>query len=69
MDFSQIRVKQEQIEIFVADFSKTMQSNYIDWDHLRSLLANISTLRREMLPILQNIEQQTKKLSLSFNSK
>jgi len=61
VDFSQIRVKQEKIEILAGDFSKAMQLENIDWDLLRVFLANISSLRLEMLPILLQIEQQTQK--------
>jgi len=60
-DFSQIQGKQEKIEVLALEFSKAMQLANIDWDYLRALLAKISKLRLEMLPILQRIEQQTKK--------
>jgi len=60
VDLSQIRAQQEQLEIFAGDFHQAMQQTAIDWHLLRSLLVKISKIRRDMLPVLQKIEQKTK---------
>lgn len=60
VNFSHIRVQQEQIEVLSNEFDSTMQTNEIDWDKLRTLLAKISNIRANMLPVLQDIEKKTK---------
>lgn len=59
VDFSHIRAQQEKIALLINQFDQIMQLPSNNWNKLRHLLAQMSQLRRDMLPILYKIEQQT----------
>ena len=54
-----IVTKQQAIESLSQQFHQAMQLNEDNWDHLRELLTQISNARRDILPKLMEIEQQT----------
>jgi EAL domain-containing protein (putative c-di-GMP-specific phosphodiesterase class I)/GGDEF domain-containing protein len=59
-DLNHIRARQENITVLINEFDQVMQLPQNNWNKLRNLLAKMSQLRREMLPILHSIEQKTK---------
>lgn len=52
---------QKEIQTLFQHFYQTMQRNEVDWDELRAILTQVSTVRLKLLPTLKSIEQQTKK--------
>ena len=65
---SQVRFKEEtqiivkgqgEIQKLFTLFYQNMQVDEDNWDELREILAQVSTIRRQLLPTLKSIEQQT----------
>jgi EAL domain-containing protein (putative c-di-GMP-specific phosphodiesterase class I)/GGDEF domain-containing protein len=51
---------QQDIVALFDDFYQAMQVDADNWDELRVILTKVSTVRRQLLPTLKFIEQQTK---------
>lgn len=51
---------QQDIVALFDDFYQAMQIDTNNWDELRVILAKVSRVRRQLLPTLKSIEQQTK---------
>ncbi len=54
-----IDAKQQQIIELFDEFYHAMQLNEDNWDEMRAILRQISQLRRDLLPTLKFVEQQT----------
>lgn len=55
-----IEAGQAEIKLLFNDFNQAMNSNNIDWDKLRAILTQVTTVRLTLLPTLKSIESQTK---------
>jgi len=51
---------QLKVELLFKQFYQGMQLDDDNWDELREILTEVSTIRRQLLPTLKSIEQQTK---------
>jgi EAL domain-containing protein (putative c-di-GMP-specific phosphodiesterase class I)/GGDEF domain-containing protein/CHASE3 domain sensor protein len=51
---------QQDIVALFDEFYQAMQVEADNWDELRVILTKVSTMRRQLLPTLKSIEQQTK---------
>ncbi|PKI12644.1 sensor domain-containing protein [Colwellia sp. 12G3] len=52
---------QQKIAALFENFYQAMQVDEDNWDELRAILTKVSTVRRQLLPTIKSIEQQTKK--------
>lgn len=52
---------QQEIQALFNTFYQGMQANADNWDELRDILSQVSSVRRRLLPTLKSIELQTKK--------
>lgn len=56
----EIAAGQMQIEQLFMDFYQAMQLDTDNWDEMRDILSQVSTIRTQLLPTLKSIEQQTR---------